>query len=394
VTIRPRRGGYQVIVYAGIDPITGRQRQIARQVKGKREAERLEAKLRAEVAAGRHRGTGARTVGELLDVYLAWREASGKPLSPDTLNDYRTIVEIKLKPALGKLRLPQLDPVTLDRFYGQLRRRGRNDSKALSGSRIRQVHAVLSGALGLAVRYGWIGFNPARLATPPAAQSQQRRVPTPAEVREVLTVAERVDPTFGLYLRLCATTGLRPGEVCALRWCDLDLKAGELSVSGNIVHTRGLESGYVRKGPKSEHGERLVALDPRTVELLRAHQRRRRLRARAWNGKLAEDAYLFSIDEAGRHPVRADTVGKRFRALAAHLGHSYTLYGLRHFMATQLGAVASTSTVRERMGHGSLQVTSIYTHRVSEADRAAAMHMSSLLDGDPSSRSGGQASSE
>jgi Arm DNA-binding domain len=64
VTIRSRRGGYQVIVYAGIDPITGRQRQIARQVKGKREAERLEAKLRAEVAAGRHRGTGARTVGE------------------------------------------------------------------------------------------------------------------------------------------------------------------------------------------------------------------------------------------------------------------------------------------------------------------------------------------
>jgi integrase len=115
---------------------------------------------------------------------------------------------------------------------------------------------------------------------------------------------------------------------------------------------------------------------------LRAHQRRRRLRARAWNGKLAEDAYLFSIDEAGRHPVRADTVGKRFRALATRLGHGYTLYGLRHFMATQLGAVASASTVRERMGHGSLQVTSIYTHRVSEADRAAAQYLSELIDAD------------
>jgi hypothetical protein len=106
-----------VIVYAVIDPVTGRQRQIARQVKGKREAERLEAKLRAEVAEGRHRGTSARTVGELLDVYLPWRETSGKLLSPATLNDYRTIVETKLKPALGKLRLPQLDPVTLERGY-------------------------------------------------------------------------------------------------------------------------------------------------------------------------------------------------------------------------------------------------------------------------------------
>jgi len=380
VTIRPRRGGYQVIVYAGIDPVTGRQRQIARQVKGKREAERLEAKLRAEVAAGRHRGTGARTVGELLDVYLAWRETSGKPLSPATLNDYRTIVETKLKPALGKLRLPQLDPVTLDRFYGQLRRRGRKDAAALSGSRVRQIHAVLSGALGLAVRYGWIGFNPARLATPPAAQGEKRNVPTPAEVREALAAAEQEDPTFGLFLRLCATTGLRPGEVCALRWCDLDLTAGELSVSGNVVHTSGLDRGYVRKGPKSEHAERLIALDPYTVELLRAHQERRRFRARRWDGTLAQDAYLFSIDAAGRHPVRRDTMGKRFGELAARLGHEYTLYGLRHFMATQLGAVASTSTVRERMGHGSLQVTSVYTHRVGEADRIAASYMGELLD--------------
>jgi len=320
------------------------------------------------------------TVGELLDVYLAWRETSGKPLSPATLNDYRTIVETKLKPALGKLRLPQLDPVTLDRFYGQLRRRGRNDAAALSASRVRQVHAVLSGALGLAARYGWIGFNPARLARPPAAQGEKRPVPTPAEVREVLAAAEQEDATFGLFLRLCATTGLRAGEVCALRWCDLDLEAGELSVSGNVVHVSGLERGYVRKGPKSEHGKRLIALDPQTVKLLRTHQERRRSRVRAWNGTLAEDAYLFSVDVAGRHPVRRDTMGKRFGKLAARLGHGYTLHGLRHFTATQLAAVASASTVRERMGHGSLQVTSIYTHRVSEADSAAAQYLGQLID--------------
>jgi hypothetical protein len=58
---------------------------------------------------------------------------------------------------------------------------------------------------------------------------------------------------------------------------------------------------------------------------------------------------------------------------------SSTLYG-RHFLATQLGAVAQTGTVRGRMGHGSLAVTSIYTHRVAEADRAAARHMGELLD--------------
>jgi hypothetical protein len=73
--IRRRRNGYQVIVYAGIDPVTGRQRQISRQVRGKREAERLEGKLRAEVAEGRHRGSAARTVAELQrHQHLGWAD--------------------------------------------------------------------------------------------------------------------------------------------------------------------------------------------------------------------------------------------------------------------------------------------------------------------------------
>ena len=79
--------------------------------------------------------------------------------------------------------------------------------------------------------------------------------------------------------------------------------------------------------------------------------------------------------------MRPDAVSKWFTALVRQLGHGYTLYGLRHFMATQLGAVAEAGTVWERMGHGSLAVTSGYVHRVSEADRGAAEYMGTLLDG-------------
>lgn len=126
------------------------------------------------------------------------------------------------------------------------------------------------------------------------------------------------------------------------------------------MHAKGLEGGYVRKPPKSVHGVRVLALD---------------------HGELVEDAYVFSADEAGRRPIRRDTMTRRYGKLAARLGQRSTLYGLRHFMATQLGAVAETGTVRGRMGHGSLAVTSIYTHRVADADRAAARHMGDLLDG-------------
>jgi integrase len=384
VAIRQQKGrkGYLVEVYAGIDPITGRQRYKTGRAAKRREAERLEARLRTEVAQGRHRGTAARNMSELLDTWLAWRETNGRPISPHTLNDYRGLVERKLKPGLGKLRVAQCDALVLDRFYARLRQGGnaRTDGGPLSASRIRDIHAILSGALGLAARYGWIAFNPTRLTTPPAAVSETRAVPTPAQVRAVLAATAETDPEFHLFVRLAATTGLRPGEICALRWLDVDLDAGELAASGNIVHAKGLERGYIRKKPKSRHGERVLALDPHTLELLHAHQERQQRRARDWGDELADDGYVFSLDEAGRRPVRRDKVTRRFSALAAELGHGYTLYGLRHFVATQLGAVSEIATVRERMGHGSLNITGTYIHPVSEADRAAARHMGGLLD--------------
>src|SRR6266498_1701597 len=85
-------------------------------------------------------------------------------------------------------------------------------------------------------------------------------------------------------------------------------------------------------------------LDDRTVELLAEHRARCQARAREWGGELAPDAYVFGADEAGRRPLRVDTMTRRFGELAKGLGHGYTLYGFRHFMATQLGAVATTAT--------------------------------------------------
>jgi integrase len=206
-------------------------------------------------------------------------------------------------------------------------------------------------------------------------------MPTKEQARQALQEAERKDPELYRFLRLEATTGLRPGEVCALWWRDVDLEAGELLVGYNLVHAKGLPDGYIRKRTKSRHGDdRPIALDSRTVALLREHREFCEGRAREWGGGLAADAYVFSVDETGR-PLRVDTVTRRFGELAKDLGHGYTLYGFRHFVATQLGAVATTATIRERMGHGSLEVTGGYVHRVSDADRQAARHMGELFDG-------------
>jgi integrase len=365
--------------------VTGRQRQISRQVKGSRkQAERVETRLKAEVLAGRHRGTAAKTLGEMVDVFLEWREQNGKLIGPRTIQGYRALAEARIKPGIGKLRLPQVDPPALDRFYTALRKSGslRQPGEPLSGSQLRDVHAVISGALGLAARYGWVPYNAAALVRPPAPRGAKRAMPTKAQARQALQAAERRDPELYLFLRIEATTGLRPGEVCALWWRDVDLEAAEVLVGYNVVHAKGLPDGYVRKRTKSRHGDdRPIALDDRTVALLREHWARCEARVKGWGGELAPDAYVFSADEAGRRPLRVDTMTRRFGELAKGLGHGYTLYGFRHFVATQLGAVATTATIRERMGHGSLEVTGGYVHRVSEADRQAARHMGELFDG-------------
>jgi integrase len=144
VTIRKRRGGWQVIVHAGLDPLTGKQRQLTRQVNGSyRQAEKLEARLRTDVADGQH-GTRVKTLGELLDLWIERRAASDKPISPDTVEDYRSLIAKKIKPALGSKRLHTVNTRVLDAFYDDLRRYG--NAKAASRARARaRAEAVARG---------------------------------------------------------------------------------------------------------------------------------------------------------------------------------------------------------------------------------------------------------
>jgi integrase len=349
---RKDRDGLQVQVYAGRDPLTGRKRYVSRQVPGTgraamKHAKQVEAQLLAEVGAGRHQRS-AMILAQLLDEWLTWRESNGKPISPATLHGYRLTVETKIKPALGYMPVAKVDARVLDRFYAALRKAGnaRTGGGKLSASRIRDVHAILSGALGLGARWGYVPFNAALLARPPTPRNAARRLPAAEQARAIMAAAARRDPEFELFVRLGAATGLRRGEV-ALRWCDLDLDGAELSVSGNVLFVRGLVGGFIRKGPQ-ERARRAAGRPGRPDGRAAA---RPPGRERARRGRVAGRGLVpFTRVPDGTRPIRPEAMTRRFSRLAASLGHLYTLHGLRHFTATQLGAVAEAATVRERMG--------------------------------------------
>jgi integrase len=381
-------GTYRVIVYAGRDPFTRRERRLTGTASTPREAERLRTRLLGQVDGQRLPNTKA-TVRQLLD---RWLETANLELS--TRHNYEGYVRRQINPALGDLPIGKLTPETLDSFYAHLRGGGGARSPAtnqepqpgqragkgrpLAPSTIRQIHFILRAALGLAVRWGWLSANPAELASPPGFSHHDPEPPTPEQVAQLLDAAWASDPDFGTLLWLATTTGMRRGELCALRWPRVRLDEATLLVNRNYV-----QRGTTRKEKDTKtHQSRRIALDEVTVAILTEHLERCRARAAAVGVGLAASAYVFSLAPDGAAPLLPDSVTQRYRRLAKRLGLSSTLHDLRHFSATQLlAAGVDLRTVAGRLGHGGGGATTlrVYAAFVADADRRAAALLGTQL---------------
>ena len=370
--IRQRVNAWQVIVHAGHDPITGKRRNLTGTARSKREAQALRARLLNQINVGKRPPTDA-TVAQLL---ARWLEVADLAWSRRVT--YQSYINRTILPALGDVPLRRLDTATLNRFYTTLRARGGSSGKPLAAATVRQVHAILRRALGQAARWGWIPANPAALASPPRPGPADLRPPTPEEVSGLLEVAYAADPDFAVLLWLAATTGARRGELCALRWSNVDLAAGELVIVRNLI----VRGGQLVEKDTKTHAARRIALSDDSVALLEEHRRRCAERAQACGAPLTADAYVFSFDPAGRQPMNPDSVTPRFGRLAKQLGLHARLHDLRHYAATQLiaGGV-DVRTVSGRIGHagGGATTLRVYTHFQAAADRRAAQLLEQTL---------------
>ena len=316
-------------------------------------------------------------MAELIDRWLEWR-LSVRPISPTTVAAYRGYINRSILPSLGRLQVGQLDAATLDTFYARLRRHGGKDGRPLAASSVRQIHAILSGALTRAVVWGWISHNPARLASPPSREQADTQPPAVEDAARLLSTAAAEDPELGLFLRLAVVLGARRGELCALRWSEVDLDQGEVLIAGAVVRVP-------QRGPARQADQ-----DPCQAPRRRRRRHRRGLRARrvaqakdalACGTTLAADAYVFSHVPDGSKPIDPDGISHRFQRLARRLGVRCRLHDLRHFMVTQLVAGGvDWRTVSGRAGHADGHMTlATYAHFQQAQDRQAAEFMDELL---------------
>jgi len=362
-TMRERKPGTWELRVATGKRATGKYGQTSRTFRGtKAAAGRALRQFVAEVEASQ--GTERLREGNVAHVLERWmRHLETLGRSPTTLRTHRSYLRLHILPALGGLPLRNLRPADLNDLYGQLRASG------LSSSTVHQTHAIVHAGLEFAVREGWLAANPAARAEAPAARRRELAPPSLEQLAELICDADGHDPEFGVFLRLAAATGMRRGELCGLRWGDVDLDAGVLTIARAAIETGEIKETKTRRVRRN-------SLDPSTLSSLRAH--RARLKARAEEAMVAyagEAAFLFSPEPSGRVNRCPGWASSAFARARGRCGLPHVrLHDLRHAHATLLlAAGVPLKTVGGRLGHAQTSTTlNIYAHALAAGDRDAA----------------------
>ena len=366
-----RRGEvWQVQVRVGKDPRTGKWIRRAATCDSEAEARRVERRLLAEAEAQRARFVQPtrQVLAEYLTGWLERKRAEGR--KPKTLYDYERVVRTLIVPALGKTPLQDLSPGMIQTWQDDLA----PTPSARGAAQASLAYRCLRSALSDAERLGLIPENPAKRARPALRTPRKREGFTLEEARAILAAAEGegLAPLFAFILY----TGLRLGETLGLRWSDVDLEAGRVTVRHNRVL---VGSRMVEGTPKRQRSVRTLALLGGAVEALR-RQRVMQAAARQAAGEAWRDQdRVFSTRDGGG--LNASNVNRTFRRIRERAGvRNLPPHSLRHATASiLLGAGVPVAVAAKMMGHSVTMFCEIYADLLVEATHDAARQADAWL---------------
>lgn len=367
------------------DPVTGRRNTQYVTFRGaKKEAQAKLAKLVSEVGEGSYVEPSKVTVAEHVRARVDQWEAAYDPaaktgISRKTAERYRELVENQIAPQIGDKLLQKMKPADIEGWHTKLRTSGRKDGKGgVSTRTIKHAHRVLSQALDDAVKNDLVSKNVARIEGAPQVDDEE------VEVVAEEQIGELIDKLRGrtMYARAIVAlfTGMRRGEVLALRWSNIDLDGKVIRVREALEETK--EHGVQVKAPKTKAGKRDVSLPVIVVDALRDHRRQQlELRVALGAGKLPADALVFPAPlKGGYQSPRA--FSKEWADVAESIGMpEVTFQALRHTHASQLiDAGVDIVTISKRLGHASPNITlKVYAHLFRKDDSKAANAINNAL---------------
>jgi integrase len=364
-----RRGerSWELKFDVGTDPATGKRLTRYNSFRGtKREAETELVKLKAAADRGELLEPTKLSMSEFL---ARWeRDWASVHLSPKTTERYQEIVRRHINPHLGAIPIQRLRPVNLSELYAKLLREGRGAERGLSARSVGHVHRLLHRAMGHAAQWGILQSNPVSLVSPPRADLAEVEILDANQVRAVLRALK--GKTLYPIVVTALATGMRRGELLALRWRDVDLDRGILRVEQSLEQTK---AGLRFKAPKTKCGRRTISLPPSLVATLRAQWKAQQEQRLALGlGKAPEDGLVFATFD-GR-PRSPNALTKKWSVAAKALGLRTSFHALRHSHASHLiAANMDVLAISRRLGHSTPTITlSVYGHLFANSDARAA----------------------
>lgn len=301
-----------------------------------------------------------------------WLEGCRPPaLEHSTWNGYEQYVRLHIIPVLGTTRLTQLSPQQLQKLYAAKLAAGK------SSTTVRHIHACLHRALEDATRFGLVQRNVASLVKAPPMGKHPMQVYTPEQAKRLLEAArgERLEALYVLAL----STGMRQGELLGLKWREVDLETGILSVQQTLkVTTHGQRT---LGKPKTGSSRRKVMLTPTAITALRAH-RTRQEEERLEAGSAWHDTGLVFTNTVGNALDPTNLYRYEYKPLLRRAGlPMIRMHDLRHSAATLLLlSGVHPKVVSELLGHSSINITlNLYSHVLPDMQAGATSAMERLL---------------
>jgi len=310
------------------------------------------------------------TVEQYLKSWL--RDVAKQRVKLSTFQGYEQLLTRHAIPVIGKRPLAKLSPQDVQALYNATL------SAGLKPQTVLNLHRTLNSALKQAVRWNLVARNVCELVDPPrVVREEVKPLDTKQASRFLLAAAD--DPLEALFV-LALTTGMRQGELLALKWSDVDLEGGTLQVRRSVRRLKG--HGFVEGEPKSKQSRRGLTLHPIAVAALARHRERqafaRRAAAADW-----EDRDLVFTNRVGGYIEVGNMRRRSYWPLLKRAGLARTVrfHDLRHTVASLMIEMdENLKVIQEQLGHADIATTAnVYGHLSARKKREAALRLGELL---------------
>jgi len=365
---------WRIFLEGGFDE-GGKRKRTTVTIRGRKADATAElARMEHELNTGSFVEPSKMTVREYLEYWL--KESASRTVAPKTLQTYTQIVRTDLSPNLGHILLPKLKPLQIQMYYNQAVESGRKNGKGgLSPQTVLHHHRVLHKALKQAMMWQLLAANPADRVQAPRPRSQEMHALD--EDQSLRLLKETEGTRLHVPVMIALFTGMRRGEVLALRWSDLDFDKQTLTVSRSLEQTKA--GGLRFKEPKTGK-VRTIALPGLAVAALRKH-RTEQARHRLSLGAAYTDNDLIVCAPDGQ-PAKPDTLTSDFSQFRDRHGFAVRFHDLRHSHASQLlRQGVPLQVVSQRLGHAKVSITlDVYAHLLPGMQEGAVQSMDAAFE--------------